>query len=69
MKYYRLVLGIIKDWAVVAHLATLLLVTYYQLPCYPTIYQNYLTTPAMKTLLKTAYQFLLLLVAFSALTY
>ena len=57
-----LILSKIKDRATCCTLLLLLLVTCYQLSCYQTIYQNYLTTLEVKSFLKTTYQFLLLLV-------
>ena len=65
----RLVLCYKKDWAILLHLIYfyfLLLVTIYLITNYilPTI-----SVLAEKTLLKTAYHFLLLLVGFDTLTY
>ena len=68
-KYHRLVLSIIKDWATCCTLLLLLLVTLLQI----ILLSNYLSKlsyiTCSETLLKTACQFLLLLVGFDTLTY
>ena len=68
-KLSRLVLCYKKDWATLLHFI-------YFIACYPLqiiLSQNYLLPTilvlAQKTLLKTAYHFLLLLVGFDTLTY
>ena len=66
-KLSRLILCYKKDWATLLHFIyfhCLLLVTIYLIYLLPTI-----SVLAEKTLLKTAYHFLLLLVGFDTLTY